>query len=101
MTRTVPDAFVVKGVSTYYNKDGKPSGQWVKSSLDNERRQELIREAFEAMAEELPRLPPIDKPSDTLKEGAEVAGALLQWGEGLCLPDDLYCPPEYYDHYYN
>jgi hypothetical protein len=68
MTRTVPDAYVVKGVSTYYNKDGKPSGQWVKSSLDNERRQELIREAFEAMAEELPRLPPIDKPSDTYSE---------------------------------
>jgi hypothetical protein len=34
MTRTVPDPFIVKGVSTYYNKEGKASGQWVKSTLD-------------------------------------------------------------------
>ena len=25
---------IIKGVSTYYNKDGKPTGQWVKSSAD-------------------------------------------------------------------
>src|SRR6185312_6701170 len=30
MTHTVPDGFKVKGVSTYYDKDGKPAGQWVK-----------------------------------------------------------------------
>lgn len=59
MTRTVPDGFTVKGVSTYYNKDGKPTGQWVKSSADNERRAEIIKEAFASMAEELPRLEPI------------------------------------------
>lgn len=63
MTRTVPDPFVVKGVSTYYNKEGKPSGQWVKSQLDEQRRQEIIRQAFEAMANEVPRLAPIDCPS--------------------------------------
>lgn len=62
MTRTVPDGFKVKGVSTYYNADGKPSGQWVKSSADNERQAEIIREAFNAMASELPRLEPIQKP---------------------------------------
>jgi DNA-binding transcriptional MocR family regulator len=32
MTRTVPDGYMVKGVSTYYDEDGKPRGQWVKSS---------------------------------------------------------------------
>ena len=31
MTRVVPDGFRVKGVSTYYDKDGKTRGQWVKS----------------------------------------------------------------------
>jgi hypothetical protein len=59
MTHTVPVGFKVKGVSTYYDEEGKPRGQWVKSSADEDRRQELIRAAYEAMAEELPRVSPI------------------------------------------
>jgi len=58
MTRTVPDGFRVNGVSTYYNAEGKASGQWVKSSADEKRRIEIIKETFEAMADELPRLEP-------------------------------------------
>jgi hypothetical protein len=58
MTRTVPDGFKVKGVSSLY-VDGKLSSQWVKSSADEDRRQELIRAAYEAMAEDLPRAFPI------------------------------------------
>lgn len=57
MTRQVPDGFLVKGVSTYYNAEGKAAGQWVKSSVDRDRQEELIREALEAMAQDLPRLP--------------------------------------------
>lgn len=57
MTHTVPDGFKVKGVSSLY-VDGKLSSQWVKSSADEERRAQLIRDAFDAMAQELPRLPP-------------------------------------------
>jgi len=60
MTRTVPDGFTVKGVSTYYNADGKPNGQWVKSSADDTRRKELMEEAFAAMSEDLPRLESIN-----------------------------------------
>lgn len=56
MTRVVPDGFKVKGVSTYYNAEGNPSGQWVKSSADEERRKELIKAAFDAMADDLPRI---------------------------------------------
>lgn len=59
MTRTVPEGFTVRGVSTYYNEAGKPVGQWVKSSQDDVRREQMMREAFEAMAEELPRLAPM------------------------------------------
>ena len=55
MTRTVPDGFRVKGVSTYYDKEGNAAGQWVKSQVDRERQAELLREAFEAMAQDLPR----------------------------------------------
>lgn len=67
MTRAVPDGFTVKGVSTYYNKDGKPTGQWVKSRADDDRRTEIIKEAFAAMADELPRLSPI-QPKSTFNE---------------------------------
>jgi hypothetical protein len=56
MTRLVPDGYQVKGVSTYYNADGKPSGQWVKSSADEQRRQEIIQATFDAMANDLPRV---------------------------------------------
>jgi hypothetical protein len=68
MTRTVPDGFKVKGVSSLY-VDGKLSSQWVKSTVDDERREQAIREAFEAMAQELPRLkaqPPINGGLDSL-----------------------------------
>lgn len=59
MTRTVPDGYTVRGISTYYNRDGQPTGQWVKSSADDERRMEILREAAAAMAADLPRVDPI------------------------------------------
>lgn len=52
MTRTAPSPFVVKGVSTYYNKDGVPSGQWVKTRLNNELAEEAIREAVSALIDD-------------------------------------------------
>ena len=51
MTRTVPEGYLVKGVSTYYNKEGKPAGQWVKSSVDNERQIEIIKGVVESIIE--------------------------------------------------
>jgi hypothetical protein len=59
MTRTVPDGFKVKGVSTYYDEAGKPRGQWVKSASDDEARERMLRAAYEAMAQDLPRLAPV------------------------------------------
>lgn len=47
MTKTVPDGFVVSGVSTYYNDEGKLTGQWVKSKLSAEDRLLKLREAIE------------------------------------------------------
>lgn len=63
MTRTVPDGYHVKGTSTLYDEDGKPRMQWVKSSIDHERQAEILKEALNAMAEDLPRIPPTVKPS--------------------------------------
>lgn len=56
MTRVAPEPFVVRGVSTYYDKEGKASGQWVKTRLDDSKFQELMLEAVEAMKEEIPKV---------------------------------------------
>ncbi len=58
MTHTVPDGFNVRGVSTLYGADGALKVQWVKSQADNERRELIMREAFEAFADSLPRSEP-------------------------------------------
>jgi hypothetical protein len=64
-TRTVPDGFLAQGVSTYYNKDGLPSGQWVKASIDKDRQEAIFREACAAMAETLPRVHAAPAPTET------------------------------------
>lgn len=71
MTRTVPDGFKVKGVSTYYDEEGKPRGQWVKSSADEDRREQLLREFADGLAESvkglaLPTPAPIHTSDDLL-----------------------------------
>lgn len=68
MTRTVPEAFYVKGVSTYYDKEGKPAGQWVKSAVDRERMEEIMREAIEAMKEDIVPTPALPAPVHTLEK---------------------------------
>jgi len=53
-TRPVPDGYVAKGVSTYYNAEGKPAGQWVKASLSHEALVDAMREAVEGFKDEIP-----------------------------------------------
>ena len=48
MRHTVPDTFKVRGISTYYNDEGRPVGQWVKSIADKEAMLEAALEAFKA-----------------------------------------------------
>lgn len=66
MTKPVPDGYMVKGVSTYYDKEGKPAGQWVKSTVDQQRQAEIQRAAIEAMSEEVPRIAALPAPKKTL-----------------------------------
>lgn len=68
MTKTVPDGFVVKGVSTYYDQDGKARGQWVKSSADESRRLAIMQEAIEALKEDIPRAPKLPAPTQMLNK---------------------------------
>ena len=53
MTHLVPPPFGVKGVSTYYNKEGKPSGQWVKSAINNEAYAELMKATIQAFIQDV------------------------------------------------
>jgi hypothetical protein len=59
MTRTVPDGFKLRGVSTLYDKEGKLSAQWVKSSADDDRREQILREFAASLAEGVKGLAPI------------------------------------------
>jgi hypothetical protein len=48
MTHPVAEGFAVKGVSTYYDEDGKIKGQWVKSQEDRQARIDALIERLEA-----------------------------------------------------
>jgi hypothetical protein len=64
-TRPVPDGYVAKGISTYYNAEGKPSGQWVKASLSHEALAEAIRETIDGFKDEIPPVVSIVAPASS------------------------------------
>jgi hypothetical protein len=70
MTEQVPDGFKLKGRSVLRKLD-PVTGQrvevlsWDKTSADDERRAEMLREAFAAISEDVPRVGPIDPPAET------------------------------------
>lgn len=69
MVHTAPDGFGVRGVSTLYThgEDGqKVAAQWVKTSRDHERQQEIMQVAIEAMAADIPRAVPVKPPQRTV-----------------------------------
>lgn len=57
--------YIVRGTSTYFDGDGNARAQWVKTSLDDQKRQEMFRAAAEAMAEKLPRVKALTPPTST------------------------------------
>ena len=57
--------YIVKGTSTYFDSDGNARAQWVKTSVDAEKRADMMRAAIEAMAEKLPRVRALTPPADT------------------------------------
>lgn len=69
MTRTVPDGFKVKGVSTYYDKEGKAAGQWVKSAVDEQAMALLIRDIVSGFVADIG---PLDAPPAPLDFQSDV-----------------------------
>lgn len=61
MEHIVPDGFMLKGQSTYYNKDSKPTQRWVKSAIDPARQAELIQEFMDGISSAVPRAEPISQ----------------------------------------
>lgn len=57
--------YVIKGTSTYFDGEGVARGQWVKTSLDDQKRKEMLDAAVAALSETLPRVPATQGPVDT------------------------------------
>lgn len=56
------DAYVVKGVSTYFDRNGGQGGQWVKTKVDEQRRLAAIEAAIKARCEDLTARLPVAMP---------------------------------------
>ncbi len=63
-----PEGFRLRGKSTYYDKDGKIRGQWVKTQLDADAREAAMQAAAEALAAVLPRAEAVPPPAVQLSE---------------------------------
>ena len=69
MTHSVPDTHVVKGVSTFYDSEGKPIRQWVKSDLKKQSQEDALQSFADALTEDLPKYKPLPiKPLTELPE---------------------------------
>jgi hypothetical protein len=58
-----PDGYNIKGRSTYYDADGKIRGEWVKTTIEQERQEAMLREAIQGMVDALPKARPTKGPS--------------------------------------
>lgn len=56
LTHTVPAPLIVRGTSTLY-KDGETRLQWVKTRLDDQKLEDLIKTAIDELAKSLPKYP--------------------------------------------
>jgi len=68
MTKPVPSPYVVKGTSTLYDKEGNQALQWVKTSLDKERFEEVLKEYISWLTQDargVAKVTPQPKFSDT------------------------------------
>lgn len=57
LEQPVPEPFVVRGYSTYYDKDGEKRGQWVLARQDHQKYLEMVRETIKGFYRDSPPLP--------------------------------------------
>lgn len=59
MTRTVPEPYLVKGVSQLYRRgEAEPVLEWVKTSIDGDKLRAMIEASCDAAVKELPKVKP-------------------------------------------
>jgi hypothetical protein len=69
MIHIAPDTHIVKGVSTFYNEDGRPIRQWVKTDLKKQNQEAALQAFADALMEDLPKYKPLPyKPIKDLPE---------------------------------
>jgi len=68
MVHSVPDSYRVKGVSTYYNQDGIPTGQWVKSENSKQDLWNVALEEFKDGLSDMEKADPIAPPEGSNKD---------------------------------
>lgn len=70
MTKAVPLGFKVKGVSSLYSASGQLQAQWVKSKLDEDQAEQILRDFVESLVEDVkgksPKISPPKATSDDL-----------------------------------
>lgn len=88
MTKTVPEGYHVKGISTSYDEDGNIKQQWVKTSADKADCLDKLKEAVEAIIEPCRGIAtPIKKPTKAVSSKmvtypiAEPHIGMYSWGE--------------------
>ena len=77
MTKPTVGPYVVKGTSTLYDEEGKPKLQWVKTNLDKEAQIEIMRQAVEAICEDVKPVKGIPAPPDVNEQLMSV----YPWGD--------------------
>ena len=65
MTKGAPDGFQLKGTSTLYDSDGNAKIQWVKTSIDAQRQQEMMEAIISQMCSSVPSIKPTKAPDYT------------------------------------
>lgn len=55
MIHATTSPFLVKGTSTLYDQEGKPKIQWVKTDLDREKVDQILKQFISAAGEDIPR----------------------------------------------
>lgn len=87
--RGVPEGYMIRGVSTQYDKDGNVMSQWVKSKVDHEQQLEIIKAVVESMRDEIPREDVVVNPIDGIHNPdllnlfvlTDYHLGMLSWGE--------------------
>jgi len=62
---SLPDGHLLKGVSQYYNKDGKAAGVWIKTSRDFEAQKLALLKTAESLTADIPRAKKTPAPKNT------------------------------------